>query len=1239
MPRIDDENKQELKQQIWLKVQQNHGIRTQEIATRLNLQVRRLNNYLRELKDEGKIEQQGWGWHPLEFRGPRLYRFELSPEEVITLYLGARLLVKQHDHRNEPAETALRKLASVLRSDAPIGKEIERVADELAQRGENRQYQSIFRVIVEAYAYRWKIKLEYKPLGEKAFTTTFATYLIEPSLVGAATYIIGESSIVKDIREYKLGRIQSVEMIEESYNIPEKYQGLEVMRHAWSVIGGEAKIDIVLRFSPDVRERVLETEWHPLQLPPRDDPERPGWLRWEAKVPSTVDMVPWIRSWGADCEVLKPKELRAEVIQHVRDLAIQYKVTTTKMNAYSLLWAKADKKDSSKIHRLVYHLIDVGQVALAMWTKAIDKETKRKFCEWLKCDEETAGRTLAFLISLHDLGKASPTFQLKIKHQPIIDEIRKAGFWLPKNNPPESSPHGVVSTWILWSLLPKILKVSERDATMIAKALGGHHGTWPTPPQIIGVNPNDKGSADLSWDTVRQELVQAMIEIFNPALVFSLPENQEELNVMLTLFSGFTSVADWVGSMTEHFPYENSTNLPLSEYVTRSTQAAETALTQLGWFGWQADGKTLKFKEMFPFEMNSVQERVVEEVGKISQPAFLILESPTGSGKTEAALYAADTWLQSQRGHGMYIAMPTQATSNQMYDRVTKFLLKRYPKEILNFHLVHGGALLEDKKPIEMQEISDNDQNNNEGSVRAETWFLPRKRTLLAPFGVGTVDQALMSVLQTRHFFVRMFGLQNKVVVFDEVHAYDTYMSELFKQLLRWLSKIGVSVILLSATLPEKTRRELTAAYLGKKEVDLHLPPAEYPRLTIAVVMEEPKSIPLESQSSRTVQLEWSDIDPKIIVEKLKASLRDGGCAAVICNRVQRAQDVFNEIKLAGLVPEGDLILFHARFPFQWRKEIEDEVLDKFGKNADDASKPNPFRPTKSIVVATQVIEQSLDLDFDYMISDIAPVDLLIQRAGRLHRHSQNDSSRPENLKNAKMQIVSPKTDVIPKFGYDEKIYDRSIMLKTWLTLKDETEMNLPSQTTFLIEKVYGEDFEINDEVLQKEMEEAIEKAEQEERKAISKAERQLIGKPTEPALLKQENSNLDEEDPTVHAAFRAMTRDAEPSISLICLHRVGEKLYLDPANTETPLDTTAKPDKDLVKELLRRSVSLQHYAVVDHFKDDSHGAKWKEWKEVAALKYSVPIVFENGRCKLEEIKYTLVLDRQTGITIQKEDQ
>jgi CRISPR-associated endonuclease/helicase Cas3 len=1001
---------------------------------------------------------------------------------------------------------------------------------------------------------------------------------------------------------------------------------------------GEETVRVVLRFrSKTAKARVLETRWHPSQrtYPDLADPDT---LLLEFHVADTLDLLPWIRSWGADAEVLEPEGLRTEIIQQVRDLANQYQITQSKMNSYSCLWAKADKGDSSRVHRLAYHLIDVGQVALIMWDRAMDAESKRRFSTWLNCDEEAVGRTLSFLISLHDLGKASPTFQ--IKYFPVRDELLREGFWLPEFKPIQSSPHSIVSTWALKSLLQEILHISKENARYIAHALGGHHGTWPTPMQMIpsALTPTDKGDSDPNWDTARRELVQAIMDVFDPVTGFSLPQDQHELNAFLTLFSGFTSVADWIGSMSEFFHYEKRTNVPLNEYAARSAKTAETALSRLGWLGWQADGRVLTFHEMFPLinSLNPMQKKIVDEIGRTTQPALLMIESPTGSGKTEAALYAADTWLHSQRGRGIYIAMPTQATSNQMYKRTKDFLVKRYVDETtLNFHLVHSGALLDDRDMMQTEDIYDDDQNSLEGRVRAEAWFLPRKRTLLAPFGVGTVDQALISVLQTRHFFVRMFGLQNKAIVFDEVHAYDTYMSELFKRLLMWLRHIGVSVILLSATLPERTRRELAAAYLGEKNVEV--PSAEYPRLTIAS-REGVQSIQLETPSSRTIQLEWIDTDAKKIIEKLRSAVRDGGCAAVICNRVQRAQDVYKEIKAAGLVPEEDLILFHARFPFQWRKEIEDKVLDKFGKGRN--SDKNPNRPKKAIVVATQVIEQSLDLDFDYLISDLAPIDLLIQRAGRLHRHPQNDPTRPANLKKPILVICSPQASDIPDFGHDEYIYERSIMLKTWFALKGLAAMSLPAQTTTLIEAVYGEELETGDETLRREIERAVEREERNQRKAIFEAAQQLITTPDDEDLLNQRNNNLDEDDPTVNAAFRAMTRLAEPSVTLIGLHRVNGKIYLDPINLLTPVNNFAKPDKPLAKELLKQSVALQHHAVVKYF-SEKNGTElaWKGWKEVAALKHTIPIVFDNGMCKLVGTNYTLVLDRYTGLGVEKEDQ
>ncbi len=1239
---IKDERKFEnLNKLILLLLDHPQGLHKADIARRLNVHRSTAAEYIDDLGKMGvPVYEPFEGLYAID-RDAYEVEISVNMHESLALHLAARLLTTRTDKHYPHAASALRKLGGAIEGLAPlIANHIKQSADVLD--GDDRRRDPIFMQALETLTRAWsrhrKVLLTHEMEDGSIHQYTFSPYFIEPYAVGRTMHVIGYREPPGKVRTFKIERIRTIELLEDSqYEIPATFDPREKLRDAWGIwFTDNEPVPVKLKFNRKVAPRMRETIWHYNQKPLVE--LESGDVIWEADVADWQEMLPWIRGWGADVEVLEPEGLRAEVIQHVRDMAFQYKISTIQIAPYMVLWAKADKQDQSKTHRLIYHMIDVGQVALAMWKQAMDIETKRQFCSWLNCDEDTAGRTLAFLVSLHDLGKASPSFQVKVK--PMINELRKSGFWLPVEKLINSSPHGVVSTWALRTLLPELAQISEGDARLLASVIGGHHGSWIIPGQLMAgsLTSTDKGDTDSNWDNARRELVQAMLYVFDPTIGFSLPEKQEAVNTMLTAFSGFTSVADWIGSMSEYFPYEKRTDLSIEEYTKRSAQAAENALRQLGWLGWQADGKRLSFAEMFPFikKMNSVQEKIAQSIGEVTQPTLIILESPTGSGKTEAALYTADTWLQSQRGRGIYIAMPTQATSNQMYERVTDFLLKRYPATSLNVHLVHGGALLEEKDMVQAEDVYDEDQNNGEGGIRAETWFLPRKRTLLAPFGVGTVDQALMSVLQTRHFFVRMFGLQNKVVVFDEVHAYDTYMSELFKQLLTWLRQMGVSVILLSATLPEKTRCELTAAYLGEKNIDL--PHAEYPRLTIAN-SQDIQSIPLDTPSSRTIHLEWPDVDAKSIIEKLKQALQDGGCVAVICNRVQRAQDLYNEIRTAGLVPQKDLILFHARFPFQWRKEIEDKVLGMFGKDKDDASKPNPRRPTKAIVVATQVIEQSLDLDFDFMVSDLAPIDLLIQRAGRLHRHSQNDSKRPENLKEPKLLIALPQEKDIPAFGHDEYVYDRSVMLKTWLALKDQREMNLPGQTTALIEAVYGEDLEIGDEVLRKEMEEAIGRAEREERRAINEAKLRLISTPDDEDLIANRNLGLEEEDTNVHEAFRAMTRLAEPGISVICLHRVNGNLYLDPNDLKTPLNTEIKPDKDKVKQLLKHSVNIQHRAVVKYFGEKKPEIHWKHWREVAALKYSTPLVFENGKCKLEGSKYTLVLSRETGLEIQKEDQ
>ena len=183
MPKIDEATKQQRLERIYLLLTRNaRGLTEAEIADELSLERRTTNNYLRELEFQGRTFKDGIYWYPLVLKESRLRSFDLSPEEAVTLYLGARLLSKQYDKRNEPAETALLKLASVLKADAGVGDEIEQAARELAGRPVQKGYQPIFRDVVRGYIYRKKVELSYRPLNApKSFPTIFSTYLLEPS--------------------------------------------------------------------------------------------------------------------------------------------------------------------------------------------------------------------------------------------------------------------------------------------------------------------------------------------------------------------------------------------------------------------------------------------------------------------------------------------------------------------------------------------------------------------------------------------------------------------------------------------------------------------------------------------------------------------------------------------------------------------------------------------------------------------------------------------------------------------------------------------------------------------------------------------------------------------------------------------------------------------------------------------------------------------------------------------------
>jgi CRISPR-associated endonuclease/helicase Cas3 len=1157
-------------------------------------------------------------------RSHYLSQLRLNLNEALALYLASRRASMQSSMAQRHTASALEKLALALRQ--PMTSSLVQSADRILVQANQPERVKIIETVTRGWIESITVRIQYQGLrGRHPLPYTVKPYLIEPSPWSDSIYLIGESDGHHGMGVFKLDRIQSAVLTTEPFTVPEDFSEERLLRYAWGIWFEDKQPETVrLRFSPGAAtKRLRETRWHPTETV-QDLSD--GSCIWEAQVSAWEEMLPWVRGWGADVEVLEPEKLRNLMRRETRRLAQLYKIETSNHIPLSFyLWAKVEEPST---HPLIYHMLDVGECALALWNFGLSEHTRKIFTQYLNLATEEAGRTLAFWASLHDIGKAAPGFQRK--YLAAIPALKQVGYTFPEESP-HPAPHGILTAWALPELLSQGTGLLPRDAKQLAFALAGHHGSWPTNdslrPQVL--HRSDKGE-DL-WDAARKELFLSLQEVYQPVKSVRLPEDTGALNAFLTLFSGLVSVADWIGSMEEHFPFLEDYQLPLQYANEVAAKQARSVLEQLGWVGWRADGSYLTFKHMFPdlTEPNLIQLKTFAAAERCELPALIMLEAPTGIGKTEAALYLADTWLQSQKGKGIYIAMPTQATSNQMYGRVVNFLESRYPAQGINAHLVHSGAIFEERR-IDSPIIGiAQDQQAGADGVKAESWFLPRKRTLLAPFGVGTVDQALMSVLQTKHFFVRMFGLGQKIVIFDEVHAYDTYMSTLFHRLLRWLRSIETSVILLSATLPEKTRQEFVEAWLGEPTADV--PDVEYPRLTL-VTDKSVDVISLPAPEKHSLALDWVEPSPEDIANQLAEKTACGGCAAVICNRVKRAQDIYAAIKARGIVDDEHLILFHARFPFQWRKNIEDRVLAMFSKTGQ--------RPAKAILVSTQVVEQSLDIDFDYLITDLAPVDLLLQRAGRLHRHPQNDALRPQRLNQPVIAITRSKImNGLPDFGLDVYIYDKATLLRTWLTLRERDRIVLPEETSLLIEMVYGGLLEITgiNPIFQTAMHEADEKARLERDREIHQANQRLVARPDYEDFLTARNEGLEEDDPKVNEAFRALTRLADPSVSLICLHQTPRGAAFDAGGTGAPIDVTQCPTLDQARELLRCAVSVQRRQVVNYFTNQVHLTP--VWQQSALVRHHYPVVFDqHGICHPEGANFSLRLTHEFGLeVIEKE--
>ncbi len=886
------------------------------------------------------------------------------------------------------------------------------------------------------------------------------------------------------------------------------------------------------------------------------------------------------------------------------------------------LWAKSDReKGDGSWHPLIAHLLDVAACAEVILEREPPK-TLELYAQDLNLELQQAKAWICALAGLHDLGKASPAFQQKWPQGK--ERVWENG--LSWTNDPTPPPDDVSHSLISEAVLPELLEArgwKRRAAMNVAAAVGAHHGFRAMEEDLSKAGTvTEKGNAD--WDKVRRELFDAVLEVLG---VGEAPKVSIYGGAAFERLAGLTSFADWVGSSLDFHLLGDD----LGRYYQEAMKRAAQKLDSIGWYKREALMPEMQSLEAVfaylgkpgqPFEARPLQTKLERMLKDVSAPTLFLIEAPMGEGKTEAAFYA-HLRLQAVNGHrGMYVALPTQATGNLMFERTEEFLGLYGASRKLDLQLLHGASeLVEAYQKIL---VRPNTPEGGEEGVEAQVWFSHRKRGLLSEYAVGTVDQALLGILPTKHQFVRLWGLGNRVVVLDEVHAYDTYTSGLIETLVRWLWALDSSVVLMSATLP-KAKRDALLKALGAGEI----PEAEdkpYPRIT-RVVKGNAKPIveTFEAREQPTLALEALPLDLEDVADKALEQARLGGCVACIVNTVQRAQDLY--LKLVGNSDGVEVCLFHARFPLEDRLRLERWVKVKFGKH----SALGRRRPHKAILVATQVVEQSLDLDFDVMITDLAPVDLVLQRAGRLHRHQRDPRQRHAHTTPV-LWVAGLNCEGVPNFGSAEQIYERYVLLRSWLALKNRAQIELPGDIDRLVQEVYSDPApqELSHEWL-----EALKQAEHNMNRRDSRDQDEAayapFGLPDETHWLDPEEfpklpddePNPDDDPSPTH------TRKGRPSATVVLLHKVGDRLCLD-AEGQHPVKLDSKLELAEAKRIFARSVKLsRHELVQGNFEAlKAHrkfqGLSAKLWSETPLLAHAHPVVLEGGKARVGGLELEL---------------
>ncbi len=731
-------------------------------------------------------------------------------------------------------------------------------------------------------------------------------------------------------------------------------------------------------------------------------------------------------------------------------------------------WGKAAESDSW--HLLAYHSLDVVAIASGWLTQ--NPSLIHHFTSDTQVPHKAFKAWILFFLALHDIGKFDIRFQIKViqlamgLYGKLPDPIIAHNYW-----------HGEYAAYWAWHDLGETLRWKPDDDEFSflmedppgvtlwkawepwIRAVAGHHGMEPPGGIPSGSAPQVSLDIIARDHEARLSFIRAMEKLFLEPAGLTLEDEPPPCN--LEFLAGFCSVCDWLGSTTENakgeprFDYVTEP-MPLEDYLNERLPIAERLLQESGLLAKTVTSGGMKV--VFPqFETPHQVQTLVDDLPVRS--GLTLIEAPTGSGKTEAALAYAARLLAAGQAESIILALPTQATADAMLERVTEIAGRLFDDP--DVVLAHGKSRF-NAKFIDLKKAAERGRRyparEQEAGAQCALWLAQsRKRVFLGQIGVCTIDQVLVSALPVRHRFVRGFGLGKSVLIIDEAHAYDAYMYALMDKVLRQQNAVSGSAILLSATLPLPLRQRLLQSWdadtkklsaendyplitqVQDKEVTLHpLPDSEVSRLA-------------KEETPRQITLSWLETDDMLPDEVMEQRIIDaanaGANVVIICNLVADAQQLHARLSDRSDKP---VLLFHSRYRFKDRQSIQEQVMRHWGKEEP--------RLQGGILVATQVVEQSLDLDFDWMLTQLCPIDLLFQRLGRLHRHER---PRPAGFEHAACTVLLPQEQryELHKLIYGNgKAPNSRVLWRTEHMVRQHPEMTFPEVYRPLIEKVYEDE-------------------------------------------------------------------------------------------------------------------------------------------------------------------------------------